>query len=152
MSDSKILQGLSSLQMIEFGNKENKTSNNYSYINGISFEQLLTSSLKQLYSKDINLKQSAVNAPAPVFDLLQTLDLDDDAKFKEGLKTVFKHEGSGLVKEDGGGKESSKYGIVESTAKEYGYKGKIRSLTMADAETIYRKSGTSPVQGLCLTP
>ncbi|MCX5807197.1 MAG: hypothetical protein NT010_14245 [Proteobacteria bacterium] len=139
MSDPKTIQGLPPLQMITFGNRENKAFNNYSYINNISFEQILTSSLKQLYSKDINLRKDAANGPISVLDPLKTLDLDDNAKFKEGLKTVFKHEGSNLVKEDGGGKESSKFGIVESTAREYGYKGNIRSLTMADAETIYRK-------------
>jgi hypothetical protein len=138
MSYFKNIQGLPPLQMIVIGDGENKRYNNHGYSN-INFEQLLTSSLKQLYNKDIDLKKSIVSKPAPVFDPLQTLDLDDNAKFKEGLKAVFKHEGSNLVKEDGGGKESSKYGIIESTAKEYGYKGNIRSLTMADAETIYRK-------------
>jgi hypothetical protein len=138
MSDLKNIQGLLPLQMIMVGNSMNRTLDNHSP-NNISFEQVLTTSLKQLYSKDINLKKSTANEPMPVFDPLRILDLNDNAKFKEGLKTVLKHEGSSLVKEDGGGKESSKYGIIESTAREYGYKGNIRSLTMADAETIYRK-------------
>lgn len=138
MSNFKNIQGLLPLQTIIIGNNENKTSNNHSY-NNINFEQLLTASLRQLYSKDINFTKSTTNEATPVLDSLQTLTLDDNAKFKEGLKTVFKHEGSSLVKEDGGGRESSKYGIIESTAKEYGYKGNIRSMTMADAETIYRK-------------
>jgi hypothetical protein len=124
--------------MIAIENSENKTPGNHGY-NNINFEQLLTASLKQLYNKDIDLKKSTANGLKSVFNPLQALDLDDNAKFKEGLKIVFKHEGSSLVKEDGGGRESSKYGIIESTAKEYGYKGNIRSLTMADAETIYRK-------------
>jgi len=138
MSYFKNIQRLLPLQMIAIENSENKTPGNHGY-NNINFEQLLTASLKQLYNKDIDLKKSTANGLKSVFNPLQALDLDDNAKFKEGLKIVFKHEGSSLVKEDGGGRESSKYGIIESTAKEYGYKGNIRSLTMADAETIYRK-------------
>jgi len=137
MSTFKNIHGLSYSQMVTVANPENRMLNNHSS-NNINFEQLLTASLRQLYNKDVNLKKN-VNETAPVFDPVRVLDMDDNAKFKECLKTVLKHEGSRLVKEDGGGKESSKYGILESTAKENGYKGNIRSLTMADAETIYRK-------------
>jgi len=61
-----------------------------------------------------------------------------DVKFQEGLKFVLEREGSKHVREDGG-KESSKYGILQSTAREYGYKGNIKDLTKTDAEAIYRK-------------
>jgi hypothetical protein len=138
MSYLKNIQGLLPLQIILVGSSQNKTPKNHGSSN-IDFEQLLTTSLRQLYSKDIDLKKSTANEPISAFDSLRTLDLDDNTKFKESLKIVLKNEGSGLVKEDGGGKESSKYGIIESTARECGYKGNIRSLTMAEAETIYRK-------------
>jgi hypothetical protein len=138
MSDSKNIQALLPLKLFMIGNSQNNRPNNHDS-NNISFEHLFTASLKQLYSKDVALKKQTITEPISVFYSLRALDLDDNAKFKEGLKTVLKHEGSGLVKEDGGGKESSKYGILESTAKEFGYKGNIRSLTMADVETIYRK-------------
>ncbi len=36
-------------------------------------------------------------------------------------------------------RESSRFGILQSTAKEYGYKGNIRNITRADAEAIYKK-------------
>ena len=61
-----------------------------------------------------------------------------DAKFQEGLRFVIEREGSKHVREDGG-KESSKYGILQSTAREHGFKSNIKDLTKADAEVIYRK-------------
>jgi lysozyme family protein len=59
-------------------------------------------------------------------------------KFRDGLKFVLEREGSKHVREDGG-RESSKYGILQSTAKEHGYQGNVKDLTRADAEAIYRK-------------
>lgn len=61
-----------------------------------------------------------------------------DVKFNDALKFVMEREGSKTVKEDGGS-ESSKYGILQSTAREYGYRGNIKDITKADAEAIYRK-------------
>jgi len=127
------------LKMVMTGSSQNNNALINNNSNSISFEQLLATSLKQLYIKDIGLKNQTAAEPTPVLFSLRTLDLDDNTKFNESLRTVLKHEGTRLVKEDGGKKESSKYGILESTAKELGYKGNIRSLTMADVETIYRK-------------
>ena len=42
------------------------------------------------------------------------------------------------MREDGG-RENSRYGILQSTAREYGFKGNIKDITRADAEAIYRK-------------
>jgi lysozyme family protein len=61
-----------------------------------------------------------------------------DVKFQEGLKFVIEREGSKHVREDGG-RESSKYGILQSTAREHGFKGNIKDLTKTDAEVIYRR-------------
>lgn len=76
--------------------------------------------------------------------------VDDNSKFKEALKVVLRHEGSRLVKEDGG-KGSSKYGIMESTARQFGYKGPIANITRENAEAIYRKiwekSGAKSLEG-----
>jgi lysozyme family protein len=138
MSDLKNIQAFLPLKMTMIGNSQKSLINNHNS-NDTSFEELLTASLKQLYSKDVSLKKQTANEPMPLFYSLRAFDLDDNVKFKESLKTVLKYEGTRLVKEDGGRKESSKYGILESTAKELGYKGNIRSLTMADVETIYRK-------------
>jgi len=61
-----------------------------------------------------------------------------DVKFREGLKFVLEKEGSKFVQKDGE-KESSRYGILQSTAAYYGYKGDVRNLSRADVEAIYRK-------------
>ncbi|OPX94164.1 MAG: hypothetical protein A4E62_01486 [Syntrophorhabdus sp. PtaU1.Bin002] len=65
-------------------------------------------------------------------------DLNTDMKFREGLKFVLEKEGSKFVREDGG-PESSRYGILQSTAAYYGYKGNVRNLSKTDVEAIYRK-------------
>jgi len=61
-----------------------------------------------------------------------------EMKFREGVAFVMEKEGSKIVREDGG-RESSKYGILQSTARENGYLGNIHDLTREDAEAIYRK-------------
>lgn len=61
-----------------------------------------------------------------------------DGKFQEGLKFVLEREGSKHVREDGG-RESSKYGILQPTAREHGFQCDVKDLTKADAEVIYRK-------------
>ncbi|OQX15403.1 MAG: hypothetical protein BWK76_13170 [Desulfobulbaceae bacterium A2] len=54
------------------------------------------------------------------------------------MQTIFRHEGSRYVGSDAGG-ESSKYGILQSTAKENGYVGDIRNITQDQAKEVYRK-------------
>ena len=58
--------------------------------------------------------------------------------FKDILKVVMKHEGTAYVRMDGG-RESSKMGILQSTARQYGYTGDIKNITKAQAEAIYNK-------------
>ena len=58
--------------------------------------------------------------------------------FKDILKVVMKHEGTAYVKMDGG-RESSKMGILQSTARQYGYTGDVKNITKAQAESIYKK-------------
>lgn len=65
-------------------------------------------------------------------------DLQCDMKFNEGLKFVLEREGSRLVRNDGG-RESSKFGILQSTAARYGYKGDINNIPRSEVERIYRK-------------
>lgn len=93
-----------------------------------------TQSLEQSFEKVLanNLQMSASLLP------LNNAISQADTKFHEGLKFVLEREGSKHVREDGG-RESSKYGILQTTAREYGYKGNIKDLTKADAEAIYRK-------------
>jgi lysozyme family protein len=89
---------------------------------GQSFEKVLTNNL-QVSPSVLPLNNEVSGA---------------DAKFQEGLKFVLEREGSKHVREDGG-RESSKYGILQSTAREHGFKGNIKDLTKADAEVIYRR-------------
>ena len=58
--------------------------------------------------------------------------------FKDILKVVMKHEGTAYVRMDGG-RESSKMGILQSTARQYGYTGDVKNITKAQAESIYKK-------------
>ncbi|HIJ60988.1 MAG TPA: hypothetical protein HPP56_10335 [Nitrospirae bacterium] len=58
--------------------------------------------------------------------------------YKDIIQIVFKHEGKSLVKDDGG-RESSKFGILASTAKQFGFEGELSQMNKADAEKIYKK-------------
>lgn len=58
--------------------------------------------------------------------------------FKDVLKVVMRHEGTAYVKMDGG-REPSKMGILQSTARQYGYAGDIKNITRTQAEAIYKK-------------
>ncbi|MCX5810597.1 MAG: hypothetical protein NTX36_14725 [Proteobacteria bacterium] len=100
-------------------------------VNGVvdmRFNNLLNQSLEKLQAgnnKTMSLKQ----LPAP-----STVD-----SFNEALKFVLKQEGVKFVHRDGGSGESSKYGILQSTAREYGYNGNIKNITLDDVKIIYRK-------------
>ncbi len=138
MSIFKNIQGSSLARLFIPENSGTKTRGN----NGpgtINFENLLTESLKQLYSRDVPLNKNSANTTITIANPTRAIDLDDKAKFSEGLKIVFKHEGTRLVTEDGGGSESSKYGVIESTARAYGYQGDMKAFSKADAEFIYKK-------------
>ncbi|MGD0280761.1 MAG: glycosyl hydrolase 108 family protein [Dissulfurispiraceae bacterium] len=105
-----------------------------------SFEALLSASLNQVDNHSELLdKGQAVQSFPPLQSSGPPLVNDrDNSRFKEILATVLKHEGSAYVQRDGGA-ESSRFGILQSTAKEYGYKGNIRNITRADAEAVYKK-------------
>ena len=105
-----------------------------------SFEALPEASLGQIADQRSSLdKRSAAQSP-PAIPMSSPVLVkeDDNSRFKEILATVLKHEGSAYVHSDGGA-ESSKFGILQSTAREHGYKGNIRNITREDAEAIYKK-------------
>lgn len=107
-----------------------------------SFDALLTASLDEAngagsgqaasLDKMLSLQHLQAAPPQPV------VGTADKSMFKEILGVVLKHEGSAYVHKDGG-RESSKYGILQSTARQYGYKGNIKHITRADAEAVYKK-------------
>ncbi len=94
------------------------------------FERLFSSSLQNLQ----------VSAQPPVNSSVLDLSMpkDDAANFQKGFQFVLEKEGAKLVREDGG-RESSKYGILQSTARAFGFKGDIKNMTREGAEMIYRK-------------
>lgn len=68
-----------------------------------------------------------------------SVPVDEETKFKKCLAFVLGKEGSKLVRKDGGSGESSRYGILQSTARAFGYKGNVQNITRDQAEKIYYK-------------
>jgi lysozyme family protein len=96
----------------------------------LAYTQVMEKSFEKILSNNFQMS-------SPVLPLNNMIS-QADTKFQEGLKFVLEREGSKHVREDGG-RESSKYGILQSTAREYGYRGNVKGLTKADAEAIYRE-------------
>jgi len=96
-----------------------------------SFRELLTRSLETTPVKTLAYKTDM----SPAFS---QEELEDQLKFRECLNFVLGQEGEKYVADDGG-KESSKFGMLQSTAKSLGYKGDIKNLSRAEAE-----GGVSP--------
>jgi lysozyme family protein len=61
-----------------------------------------------------------------------------DAGFRNSLGIVMKHEGNAYVKNDAM-RGPAMRGILQSTAREFGFTGDIRNLSQAQAEVIYKK-------------
>ncbi len=99
--------------------------------NTVSFESLLNQSLERG-------KTQAAGYTSLPRSVISPEEIEDELKFRECLKFVLGQEGSRYVSDDGG-KESSRYGILQSTAKSLGYKGDIRNISKTDVEKIYKK-------------
>lgn len=68
----------------------------------------------------------------------QTALPDSETRFRKCLEFVLQKEGSRLVTEDAG-RGASRYGILQSTARAFGYRGSIKNITMDQVRSIYRK-------------
>ena len=99
--------------------------------NPMAFENILSRSL----TRGIPPQFSPEHAPPDIS--LNDLT-DEDGKFKKCFEFVLGKEGTRLVKEDAG-KGASRYGILQSTARTFGYKGHIKNITKEQVEAIYRK-------------
>jgi hypothetical protein len=97
-----------------------------------AFEHLFSKSLQEIETKKPPMQEN-------ILELDLSMPVDEEAKFKKCLAFVLEKEGSKLVLEDGGSKESSKLGILQSTARASGYKGNIKNITLGQAEKIYRR-------------
>jgi lysozyme family protein len=120
VSHINLVEGILSNKQLDLRRKTGSTAQMQS--NRLSFETVLTKTL-----------QKSPSVLPPTYEATEA-----DLKFQEGLRFVLEREGSKHVREDGG-RESSKYGILQSTAREYGYQGNVKDLTKADAEGIYKK-------------
>ncbi|HEY3277237.1 MAG TPA: glycosyl hydrolase 108 family protein [Syntrophorhabdaceae bacterium] len=98
---------------------------------GISFETILSQSMDPW-------KIEGTVSPAVSQSPISPAELEDELKFKECLKFVLGQEGNKFVSDDGG-KESSRYGILQSTAKYLGYKGDVKNITRPEVEKLYKK-------------
>jgi hypothetical protein len=97
----------------------------------VSFDVLLNQSLEKAKMQPSGLQSLSTG-------VMSRLEVEDEIKFRECLNFVLKQEGAKHVVDDGG-KESSRYGILQSTAKSLGYKGDIKNISKQEVETIYRK-------------
>lgn len=111
-------------------NQNNKSP--ISNVSAVSFGHLFSKSLK-------GIEEMNVPTQANILKLDLSLPVDEETKFNKCLTLVLEKEGNKLVLEDGGSKESSKLGILQSTARAYGYKGNVKNISRSDAEKIYRK-------------
>jgi lysozyme family protein len=106
---------------------------------GNSFVDLLARTLGKTDAVQI----SSLPSPNPILlspypTGLQSEPVAEEGPMKDVIRFVLKQEGSTYVSRDGG-KESSKYGVLQSTARGYGFKGSIKDLTRPEAEAIYEK-------------
>ncbi len=102
---------------------------------GGPFDMLLAASMAQVEGQ-AGLLHSRLDQ-SPQGSLPSTVDKSDDSRFKNILATVLKHEGRTYVQKDGS--ESSRFGILQSTAGAFGYKGNVKNMSRAQAEAIYKK-------------
>jgi lysozyme family protein len=103
-----------------------------------SFSAVLSSAQGQMEEVQRSSEKNFYNIMTPEMSIAAPIETSPDAKFKNILSIVMKHEGTSYVRKDGG-RESSKMGILQSTAREYGYKGDIRNISKDEAEGIYKK-------------
>ncbi|HMK50545.1 MAG TPA: glycosyl hydrolase 108 family protein [Thermodesulfovibrionales bacterium] len=134
MSDGSIKITDAGIKTVE---RRDKTGVSKSKIKEDSFGAVLSSALGQLDEVQ-RTSTGVLNSVTPDMCVAGPPATPSEADFKSILNIVMKHEGTGYVKKDGG-RESSKMGILQATAREYGYKGDIKNITKAEAQAIYKK-------------
>lgn len=101
------------------------------------FEQVLLQLVSDRPTPFSTVGSPAQQAGSPA-EVNEARASDEDAYFRKCLDFVLQREGSGYVKEDAG-KGASRYGILQSTARAFGYRGNIKHITRDQVEAIYRK-------------
>ncbi|OPY01247.1 MAG: hypothetical protein A4E61_01729 [Syntrophorhabdus sp. PtaB.Bin184] len=129
-TDLDITQTASMLQYLQNGRK--RVDNFIINPDASGFQDVLLRSLTAGRSAEFSSAQAGPGiSPSPVID-------DEETKFRKCLDFVLEKEGNRLVREDGE-RGASRYGILQSTARAFGYKGSIRNITREQVEGIYRK-------------
>jgi lysozyme family protein len=83
---------------------------------------------------EISLPSKTISLTNPLPAELTTRPLSR----RDMIRFVMTQEGSKFIAKDGGN-ESSKYGILQTTAERYGYQGTVKNMSREDAENIYEK-------------
>ncbi|MGD0231301.1 MAG: glycosyl hydrolase 108 family protein [Syntrophorhabdales bacterium] len=106
------------------------------------FLNLLKESVARITTPDARRIDPPAPPPlSPSFsfaDTVPAISTTAGSTVKEALRFVLVHEGGAYVARDGG-RESSKYGILQSTAARCGYHGDVKDMSQIQAEAIYKK-------------
>ena len=124
-----ITQTASMLQYLQNGRKK---ADNFIVNPSAGFEDVLLRTLANSRAAEFSSAQTGAG-----IDPLGKAH-DEETKFRTCLEFVLEKEGSRLVKEDGE-RGTSRYGILQSTARALGYKGSVKNITREQVEGIYRK-------------
>jgi lysozyme family protein len=98
------------------------------------FDKMLNSSIQEISSRPMTFRKTLFD---PNIQLIPSYSTTD-AGFRGSLALVMRHEGTSYVKNDAM-RGPSRMGILQSTAREFGFKGDIRDITPAQSEAIYKK-------------
>jgi len=129
-SNLDITQTASMLQYLQNGRK--RADNFIGNPDASGFQDVLLRSLTTGRSAEFSSAQAGQGISAlPLID-------EEETKFRKCLDFVLEKEGNRLVREDGE-RGASRYGILQSTARAFGYKGSIRNISREQVEGIYRK-------------
>jgi lysozyme family protein len=125
--------------LINYDRKENGQSPSSG--GGPNFIDLLVQTIGKSASKE-QLPSPVIQAPLSIMtstEIPLLVGKDRSLEKKEMIRFVLAQEGSKYVAKDGGGSESSKFGILQATAKKYNYRGSVVDMTRQQAEAIYEK-------------
>ncbi|HOV91042.1 MAG TPA: glycosyl hydrolase 108 family protein [Syntrophorhabdaceae bacterium] len=109
--------------------------------NNNKFNNLLSQNISKLENKKSQpgpLKKITLQNNTNPLTVI-TINHTEKGDFETALEIVLRHEGDKLVNKDGSSNESSKYGILQSTARAMGFNGNIKDLTMEQARAIYER-------------
>jgi lysozyme family protein len=100
-----------------------------------AFDNMLNLNMKEMSMQPIVFKKNLFDPNIQLIPPQPAYSANDHA-FWGSLGVVMKNEGAGYVKNDAM-RGPAKMGILQSTARNFGYKGDIKNLTQAEAVNIY---------------